>query len=179
MKIINTYSGEKILVDDENYDNLSQFTWYFRTTGNISKKHVFRRHPNKPSQYITMRKQLMPCDPGYVVIYKDENTRNNQKSNLKIITTSELRRQHPPRNGKRYKGFTRNKGDGKPFSVAISVNNKNLVIGHKNTKQDAAQLYDAAIDYLGLKYSYKNFPNKHFPLPKKIKTKFKEIMKNA
>jgi len=69
------------LVDDEDYDNLSQHKWYF------SDGYAVRDHKR-----VAMHRQIMGFPKGMVVDHIDGNRLNNQRHNLRICTQRENRK---------------------------------------------------------------------------------------
>lgn len=164
MKIIKAYSGEEILVDDSDYKLLLNYNWRYNLGGNTSKKYV-HCIDQKTNKQLIMRRLIIKCPNKKFVIHLDGDTLNHQRSNLKVVTVSEFRRTYPPREGRKYKGLTRNLDARRPYTAAITINSKSVFIGDGKSKIEAAQLYDAAVNYLKFTHCYKNFPNKQFDLP--------------
>lgn len=174
MKIIESYSGEDILVDDDDYEFLINYNWRYHLGGNTSRKFVHCTD-HKTNKQLIMRRIIMKCPPNKFVVHLDENTLNHQRYNLKILTVSEFRRTCPPREGRQYKGFSRNGNVKRPYTAAITINKKSVFIGDSKSEIRAAQLYDAAVNYLKFEHCYRNFPEEDFDLPISAKTRLDKL----
>jgi len=72
------------IVDDEDFDVLSQYKWHVKKTGN----HFSARRWITQGKSISMHRQILGLanDDKRVVDHKDHNPLNNQKENLRICT---------------------------------------------------------------------------------------------
>lgn len=176
MRTIESYDGAEIIVDEDDFETLSGFRWFYRSKGNVtlstSMKSVFRKSSEK-STYITMAREITKCDIKNHVIFLDDNNLNHQKGNLKVLTLAELRRRVLPQSGRKYKGTSLNKTTGK-YTAAITLSGKTIFLGYRQIERSAAQIYDAALYYLGFTYAYYNFPGEKFELPKHLKKKLRK-----
>ena len=77
------------LVDDQDFDHLSQFKWFVGTRG-YAFRHAIRpdgaQYQNKS---VFMHREIMNPGEGFVVDHLDGNQLNNQKTNLRICTQSQ------------------------------------------------------------------------------------------
>lgn len=79
----------EIMVDDEDYENVSQYPWGVITCKSSDVKYVKARHvdPQKPRKYFSLHRFILGIDdPKVFVDHKDGNGLNNQKDNLRIST---------------------------------------------------------------------------------------------
>lgn len=136
MKKIITKEGKEVLVDDEDFEYLSEFDWgmakdYPRTT------------IQNTSYYL--HKMVMGVSSDSLVDHVDGNTLNNQKSNLRKCSKLENSRNRKlsKRNKSGYKGVTWYSRNEK-WRASISVNNKVLWLGLFVNPVDAAIAYDLA-----------------------------------
>lgn len=88
MKIITAASGDEVLVDDADYDDLRRMPWYIQKHGLTSyAKTVIE------GRQVYMHRLIMEEPEGMVVDHLDRNGLNNQRSNLEVVTSREnLRR---------------------------------------------------------------------------------------
>lgn len=98
-------------------------------------------------------------DPGNVELdhadRKTCNFSNIRKANRSLNTANS-----PPRNGRRYKGFFRDKRDGR-YYARIRVNYKWISLGNFASEKEAARAYDkAAKEYFG-EFAWLNFPENY------------------
>ena len=153
MKEIQLTQGKVALVDDEDYEYLNQWKWCLRGTG-LGKFYAIRgfsksKKSNKGS--ISLHRQLMKPEKGYVIDHLDGNTLNNQKHNLRICTQSQncSNQKISKSNTSGYKGVIYSQPSNK-YYARITFNKKFLHLGSYIDPKDAARAYnEAAIKYHG------------------------------
>lgn len=96
MKIINWSSAKfghlEILVDDEDYENVKQYSWGVLTCMNSDVKYVKARYVSKekPRKYYSLHRFVLGIDdPKIFVDHRNGNGLDNRKSNLRIATHKE------------------------------------------------------------------------------------------
>ena len=148
MKEIQLTQGKVALVDDEDYEYLNQFKWCLRGTGlgNFYAIRGFRKSKNNNiTGSISMHRQLMKPEKGYVIDHLDGNTLNNQKSNLRICTQSQncSNQKISILNTSGYKGVLYNKKN-KRYYARITVNRRLFSLGGYICIKEAASAYNNA-----------------------------------
>jgi AP2-like factor (euAP2 lineage) len=156
MKEIVLKSGKKILLDDEDYDFISQLLkigFYIRIT---------------KTNHITLTGQLHRIVTKFQyknlqIDHIDRNPLNNQKSNLRLATASQNQANTKKRKRDRlwssqYKGVRLDKRS-KKYVVSIQCNHKRMFVYSFCEEKDAAMAYDIlATKYFG-EFAYLNFPS--------------------
>jgi len=145
-KIILNNNKGIVLVDDEDYKELSMYKWYLKAVGNgyaTTKINIGNKWINKYIHHF-----LLNNPKGFEIDHIDGNGLNNQKDNLRIVT-----RTQNLMNRKKYKGTSIHKGvhwrkDCKKWQALININKKQCSLGCFIKEIDAAIAYnDAAIKY--------------------------------
>lgn len=145
MKKIYLTTGEYALVDDCDFDKVSQFRWmhsgagYAVTIRMIGTKHV------------RMHRMILDAEPGQIIDHKDGNKLDNRRSNIRFCTSQQNQANmgKPITNSSGYKGVYRNKKDGLWY-VRISVGNKRIWVGcFKDVRKAAIAYNEAALMYHG------------------------------
>ena len=152
VKEIPLQNGMVALVDDEDFERCIKQTWYVR----MKNTRVFIRSDKLKmmlSNYV-----LGEVDTkNEVVVYKDGNSLNNQKSNLFKVPRKFM---HAFRRGNvnstsKYKGVSLVKTTGK-YVAQIMVNRQQIRLGSFTKEEEAAKVYNkAALEYFG-EYAYQN-----------------------
>lgn len=158
MKEIKLTKGYVAIVDDEDFDYLSQFLWHAR----VNKTNVYAAtRINK--KYTYMHRFLMNPKEKFWVDHKDQNSLNNQKNNLRICTPTEnSRNSRSKRLKNKYKGiyYSKDKKRIKRWVAQINTGFKVINLGRYLTPEEAAIAYDkAAIKYFG-EFASVNFKKK-------------------
>jgi len=146
-KEIQLTQGKVAIVDDEDFEYLNQWKWYANNnyairSFTVSKSKVLR---------ISMHREIMKPQKGFVIDHLDGNGLNNQKNNLRICTNSQnlMNRVKNINNTSGYKGV-RLHNLSKKWRAQIWLNSKYYHIGLFNDIKDAARAYnEAAIKYHG------------------------------
>lgn len=131
--------GQHAIVDDEDYDNLSQFNWQAQLTRTKNGFYAVRNdgYDERNVRLKTkMHRQIMNCPDGYDVDHINGNTLDNRKCNLRIFTHAQNIQQQKSRGGKSlYRGVTQHH-DGN-WRARITVNYKRISLGVFKSQEEA------------------------------------------
>jgi hypothetical protein len=122
------------VVDAEDYDRLSRYTWFAEGT---EKNYYAVRKQNGKS--IKMHREIMNAPEHLVVDHIDHNGLNNRKENLRVCTFAENCRnlRSCRHKSSKYKGVYWNKGC-KKWAAQISCDNKTYHLGYFTKAYDKA-----------------------------------------
>lgn len=139
------------LVDDEDYEYLSQFTWKLQDASKNGNKRFYASRcvfiGKKKYKYIQMHRDIFGLndDKSFVVDHIDHDGLNNQRSNLRKCTSSQNnghRRKMLQKTTSKYKGVFYNKAINRYCStVRLTPNSNPKMIGFK-TEAEAAMAYN-------------------------------------
>ena len=137
MKKIPLTQGYVALVDDGDYENLSQHKWHVST----DKYTSYARNSNS----VKMHRLLMGAATEVDIDHRDGNGLNNQRRNLRKCTKAQNghNRRLNENNTSGYKGVHWYKRDSKWY-VTIRVNRKKVHLGAFTCIVKAAKAYDTA-----------------------------------
>lgn len=86
MKYIDLTQGRFALIDDDDFDIVSMFTWHYRKVDDILGYACTNYKARYPQMHrLIMRKHLID-NPSMLVDHRDKNGLNNQKLNLRLAT---------------------------------------------------------------------------------------------
>jgi hypothetical protein len=152
MKEIPLTRGLVALVDDADFEYLSQFKWYADRKGYALRS---APHPDGSgrNKSIQMHRDLLGLkhDDPVLVDHEDLNKANNQRYNLRIANKSQNQHNQGIRknNTSGFKGVTWNKSFGR-WHARIRVNTTRKHLGYFDTPEEAHAAYQkAAIDLHG------------------------------
>lgn len=147
------YGEKRIQVDDEDYDWLSQYNWMVNKEAN-GKFYVKRYYAmeNGVKTMLRMHREIMkPDNPKILIDHKDQNTLNNQRSNLREADYFQNRVNCKDKT----RGTSKHKGvcwaaKRRRWKCSIVIKGKCILVGYFKVENDAAKAYnEAAIKYHG------------------------------
>ena len=146
-----TLSQKKVaLVDDEDFQNLSQWKWYASKDGNTfyaarNDRSLFSR------KTIVMHRVIMSAPNELQVDHINGNGLDNRKLNLRLVTPHQnnLNKGRSKHNTSGYPGVSWHKGERK-WQAYIQVNEKPIFLGKFVLKDDAIKArQEAELIYFG------------------------------
>jgi hypothetical protein len=155
MKIISVTKGQHVVVDDADYEFLSQWKWAAAYSPYTQTFYAMRTYMPKGRRgkklSIRMHRQIVGCVKGMDVDHINGNTLDNRRGNLRICTRGENSRNQKTRssNSSGYKGVSWDINREK-WSARIMRDGKTVNIGRFTSLDQAALAYnDAALAYHG------------------------------
>jgi hypothetical protein len=150
MKFIKLTQGQVAIIDDEDYELLSEYKWYaVKIKGGFYARRSLSAH-GKSYKHIMMHRVIMGVDEESIFVdHRDRNGLNNQKLNLRVATVSQNAcNKLMPKNQTGYKGvYCKN---GTFFYATVRLNGKSIYLGSSKDVLVCAKMYnDAAIKYFG------------------------------
>lgn len=137
MRTLSLASGQSAIVDDDDYDRLSRYSWQLRE-GYASRS----VHGQRP-QTVLLHNEILGRRPGMRADHIDGDRLNCQRSNLRHATLSQnsANRKAQRNNQTGYKGVG---ALGHRYRARITVNGEKMFLGYFTTAEDAARAYDRA-----------------------------------
>ena len=149
MKKISLTQNKYALVDDEDYEDLNQFKWYYCNgyayrTENIG---VFRGKIRKKT--IAMHREVNKTPKGLVTDHINRKTLDNKKINLRSCTDVENCRNTKitKNSSSRFKGVSWDKSREK-WAAYIKINWKKRYLGRFSSEKCAARAYNKSAEEL-------------------------------
>jgi hypothetical protein len=147
------------LVDDADYDRLSQFNWLYSPHGYAMRTYT----KNKRRYFIQMHREIMNAQPGELVDHIDRDRLNNTRANFRIVDRSQNMWNRNPnkKSAVSYKGVSKHV---RGWHVRIRVHGQRIHLGYFDDPRLAAQVYDAAASRLFGEFARINFPEEPLSL---------------
>ena len=160
MKKIQLSQGKVAIVDDDDFEWLSEWKWYAHKHWNTF--YVWRSTNTKLGEKrktIQMHRLILGLQrgDGKIVDHINHNGLDNRKCNLRIVTNSQnCMNQRPAKNfSSKYKGVSW-RTSRKKWRAQIKLNKKTIYLGGFNSEEDAARAYNRkAIELFG-EYAFLN-----------------------
>lgn len=144
---IDLSQGKTALIDEDDYDKVSQYVWH----AHKSTDNAFYARCTKDRVYLYMHRLIMDAKDGYSVDHINGNRLDNRKSNLRICSHAQNLANRPKQanNKSGFKGVIFDKSRNK-WRSEIRVDGKSYYLGRFDDKIDAAVAYnEKAIELLG------------------------------
>lgn len=154
MKNIYLSKGYFAIVDDEDFDLVNQYKWYYNLGRRCKTGRASTRLKDKNNKFgtshIFMHRLIMSAPKGMQVDHINGNGLDNRKSNLRICTQSENNKNMflSSKNKSGYKGVSWHKYANK-WRATAKDKYKQVHLGLFENKIDAARAYD---DYVVKNY---------------------------
>lgn len=145
-----------VLVDDEDYEWLSEFTWRAHSSNGITDSCAMTNLEERKN--VRMHRMIMNAKPGEEVDHKNGKKFDNQRSNLRICSRSQNGRNVHGRWGQsKYIGVSQDWRRG-TWNAYINLDGKRTYIGAFETEEEAAKARDIKAKELHKEYANLNFP---------------------
>lgn len=155
MKTIPLTQRKVAIVDDEDYEYLSQFKWHAEKVGNTyyAGRKMVKEDGKRTTTYL--HNEIMQAK---MVDHKNRDGLDNRKENLRICTHAQnmQNRKKNRNNTSGYIGVTWEKRD-KKWSATIMVDKRKISLGHYSDPVEAAKAYDTAARTYHGEFSKTNF----------------------
>lgn len=138
--------GETALVDEGDYDRLSQYRWRLHTDGYAI------RSVQRDGRWTTssMHREILPA-AGLEVDHSNGNPLDNRRMNLRVATSGQNKAntRRSRRNTSGFKGVSWAKERNK-WLARLTINSHRIHIGYFETAEAASKAYDAkAVEVFG------------------------------
>ena len=156
MKLMKLTKNRWTIVDDEDYQWLSQWKWA-AVKPNRNHHYAIRTVYAPHKTTILMHRAITNAPPDKVVDHINHNSLDNRKTNLRICSNQDnVRNQLPRLTASKYKGVTRN-NDHSKWRAAIVVDGKLIHLGAFTDEIEAAKAYDTSAAKEFGEFAHPNF----------------------
>lgn len=153
MKNIQLSKGKVALVDDEDFDFLSQWRWHFSTG------YAMRTSPRSEGKKAILMHREINKTPQYMETdHINHDKLDNRKNNLRNATKSEnaMNRKFYSGTTSIFKGVSKPRGRDK-WQATIKINRQSLYLGQFDCEIEAAKRYDDAAEFYFGDFAKTNF----------------------
>lgn len=148
MKEIPLTQGKVALVDDEDYAELSKFSWYLHRDGNIQYAvRCSHRNPTTHKRnFIRMHAIILGTPKGMDTDHINGDGLDNRRENLRVVTKRQNQQNLHILKSSKFPGVDWNKSH-KKWRTKIQINGKSHHLGYYNNEEMAARRYRIACDW--------------------------------
>lgn len=147
-------SPHSVLIDDDDFSLISEFTWYHNPEGYaLTRKTIGGKRTS-----IWMHRLIMDAQAGEKIDHIDGDGLNNQRANLRFASAAENmynRRKNKDASSK-YKGVTLVRKTNH-WIAGLNYEGKRVYIGYFAIEEDAARAYDQKARELFGEFARTNF----------------------
>ena len=156
MKEIKLTQGKVAMIDDEDFDLISQHRWHY--VAGYSCGYAATARPCGKGN-LGMHRFLVPCPLGHVVDHINGNSLDNRRCNLRVVTRAQNRQNSRKRvnASSQFKGVSWYKPKRQWHAMLTGQD-----LGFYDDEAEAARVYDAAAKKLYGEFAWLNFPEKPF-----------------
>jgi hypothetical protein len=142
MKFIPLTQGKEAIVDDEDFEWLSQYNWYFNDGYACREIRVAKKRLG----YTRMHRDIMGNPVRRMVDHANRNGLDNRRCNLRLATKGQNNANAAKRDSvhSQFKGVSKCNGRKKPWIARASLSGKPRTIGFFATEEEAAIAYNVA-----------------------------------
>lgn len=166
MRRIELTQGYHALVDDEDYDRLSEHKWHAfvrkekpcRKVYAVRNMRVETDDGARRQKRVWMHREIMATGEGFEVDHIDGDSLNNRKSNLRQATGDKNRKNRKAATGSSSKFVGVSAADNGRFRAGIAVNGKWKSLGRFANEIDAAKARDVAAMAIYGEFAHLNLP---------------------
>lgn len=147
--------GKTTIVDDEDFEMLNQFKWYYHRDWRSPHRGYAVRNSlyikGEKRHQIVMHRLILNAPPGIEVDHINRNTLDNRRINLRLCSTKQnlFNREKKQNCISQYKGVTLRPSTGK-WQACIAKNGQSFYLGVFESEIGAAKAYnEAAVKLFG------------------------------
>lgn len=136
------YPNKFALVDNEDFEYLNQFKWYYDNSGKYAMRRFY--YKDKKSKIISMHRFIMKPPKDKLIDHKNMDGLDNRKSNLRICGKREnaINTALRKNNKSGYTGVHHNTKSTPPWRVNLKENGKQVCVGYFYDVKEAAKAYN-------------------------------------
>lgn len=141
MKYIELTQDKRAVVDDSDYEYLSQWSWYYKesTGGGYAARNT--RDSEGVRTTMRMHRQIMAASKSEHVDHKNGDKLDNRRNNLRFADMTQNMWNRKKQSGSSiYKGVTWNKKE-KRWRAQIQINKKKIILGRFKSEYEAGKAY--------------------------------------
>lgn len=155
--------GKKTIIDDEDYDIVSKYSWYAQNYAHKGYTPCYHARTDINRKKVLMHRLIMNPKPDQNIDHINGDGLDNRKRNLRIATVQQngFNRKKDTGHKKdvcssKFKGVTKRKNN--RWETTIRIQGKYVYLGCYKTEVEAGRVYDSEAKKLFGEFARLNFP---------------------
>lgn len=149
MRTIPLTQNKFVIVDDDDFHELSKYKWYAHNKGYTFVADRRPRSGESDLTTISMHREILQCRNGFEVDHINGNGLDNRKENLRIVTDRENHQNLHIKKSSNYPGVSWNKQK-EQWTAQIRISGKLQFLGSYDDEKSAGIVYAMACNLLKL-----------------------------
>lgn len=157
MKYIELTQGKRTIVDDEDFEWLSQWKWHLSYYGYANRRqHLHSSRKHQKFNMIKMHRLIIDAPNGLEVDHINGDKLDNRRANLRVVTHAQNMCNSRVSSRTGYKGVSKCSNCNR-YTAQVAKDHRHYYLGIYDTPEKAAIAYDKKAKELHGEYARLNF----------------------
>lgn len=157
MKTITLTKGKITLIDDEDFEKISKYSWRALKTKNNWYAVAWEKNNRSHRKLLLLHRVITSAPAALEADHRDGNGLNNRRYNLRLCSHSQNHQAFQTKSKKASSKFRGVRFKNRSWDAQIKVSGKSVHLGRHPTEEDAARAYDKKAREVFGEFAHPNF----------------------